>query len=209
MSRLISLAVVLAVAQIAGAGPMQITEWMYQGASSANTEFIEFTNTGAAPVDMAGWSFDDSDPTQGTTSLSAFGVVAPGQSVILTEMAAGDFLTRWGLSGVSVIGGNANNLGRNDQINLYDATSALVDQLSYGDQDYPGTPRTNGKSCNIPASDYGFTTAQTSWTLASTGDIYGSWTSTGGDVGSPGRVPEPATLVFLALAVISLHRRWR
>ena len=41
------------------AGAVVITEWMYQG---ANGEFVEFTNTGTTPVDLAGWSFDASHP---------------------------------------------------------------------------------------------------------------------------------------------------
>jgi hypothetical protein len=48
-------------------------------------------------------------------------VVAPGQSVILTDETASDFATIWELSDVKIIGGNTANLGRNDEINLYDA----------------------------------------------------------------------------------------
>jgi hypothetical protein len=36
-------------------GDMFITEWMYNG-----NEFVEFTNLGTEPIDMTGWSFDDS-----------------------------------------------------------------------------------------------------------------------------------------------------
>ncbi|HVP11421.1 MAG TPA: lamin tail domain-containing protein, partial [Phycisphaerae bacterium] len=65
MRPFISLVVVLAATQLAGAGPMQITEWMYQG---ANGEFVEFTNTGSTPVDMTGWSYDDDSAVPGTIS---------------------------------------------------------------------------------------------------------------------------------------------
>ena len=207
MRPFISLVVVLAATQLAGAGPMQITEWMYQG---ANGEFVEFTNTGSTPVDMTGWSYDDDSAVPGTISLSGFGVVMPGQSVIMTESDPAAFRAAWGLSGVAVVSnGTTANLNRNDVINLFDNTGLLVDTLAYGDQTYPGTVRTQAKSCNIPAGDYGFTTAQTTWVLATVGDVYGSWASAGGDIGSPGRVPEPSTLVFLALGAIALHRRWQ
>ena len=157
MTHNLALGLLLTIAPLAQ-GQIVITEWMYAG---ANGEFIEFTNVGNDAVDMTGWSCDDSSQLPGTVDLSAFGVVAPGESVVLTEAPAADFATAWGLSGVGIIGDLSTNLGRNDQINLYDAGSALVDQLSFGDEDYPGTPRAKDASCNIPNTDYGYTVAQT------------------------------------------------
>jgi len=94
------------------AAEMRITEYMYSG---GNGEFIEFTNVGNAPVDLAGWSFSDSAEAPGAVDLSAFGTVAAGESVILTETAAADFRTAWSLcDAVKVIGGNTTNLGRDD-----------------------------------------------------------------------------------------------
>ncbi len=165
-------------------GQIVISEWMYAGTDG---EFIEFTNTGEDPVNMSGWSFDDDSQVPDTVDLSAFGIVQPGESVILTDAVAADFVAAWGLSGVSVIGELSANLGRNDQINLYDSSDVLVDQLSYGDEDYPSTPRTKDVSCNIPESGYGDTVAQTTWALSTAGDIYGSWGSSGGDIASPGK----------------------
>lgn len=205
MKRSLAIGLVAALAQ-AAFGTMQISEWMYSGTSG---EYIEFTNVGPAPVDMTGWSYDDDSQVPGTVDLSAFGVVAPGASVLLVDVAAAGFITAWGLSGVGIIGDNIANLGRNDQINLYDAGGILVDQLAYGDQTYPGTVRTQNKSCNIPATDYGYTVVQTSWVLAAVGDVYGSWTSTGGDIGSPGiaPIPEPAALTLLACGLLLARRR--
>ncbi len=205
MRHLTLIGLVLSIAPFAAAD-MVISEWMYSG---TNGEFIEFTNTGPAAVDMTGWSFDDDSQIPGSVDLSAFGLVAPGQSVILTEVTASAFVTAWGLTSVAIIGDNPANLGRNDQINLYDAGNNLVDQLSFGDQNYPGTPRTQNKSCNIPATDYGYTVAQTTWVLAAVGDQYGSWASAGGDVASPGIVPEPSALALLALYGMTIARRRR
>ncbi len=166
-------------------GQMVITEWMYSGTDG---EFIEFTNVGTDPVDMTGWSYDDKSQVPGTVDLSAFGVVEAGESVILTEAVATDFATAWGLTDVTIIGEAATSLGRNDQINLYDSVYNLVDELTFGDEDNPGTPRTQNASCNIPEADYSETLAQMSWILATVADAYGSRMSTGGDIASPGRI---------------------
>lgn len=188
-------------------GDIVITEWMYNGLGEGETgEYVEFTNLGPDPVDFTGWSFDDSSRVPGSESLSGFGVVASGQSVIFTDDTAAGFIAAWGLSGVSVIGGNTNNLGRSDEINLYDAGGNLVDRLTYNDQAGQG-PRTRYFSCNIPASDYDYTVAQGTWVLASVGDAYGSWMSARGEVGSPGRIPEPATAALLAVAGLLWVRR--
>jgi hypothetical protein len=61
-------------------GGMRITEYMYSGLGG---EFIEFTNRSDAPIDMTGWSYDDDHAVPGAFSLSAFGVVQPGESVVL------------------------------------------------------------------------------------------------------------------------------
>jgi len=188
MLRVLALGLFVALAPLASA-EIVISEWMYTGAGAGSTgEFVEFTNVGATAVDMTGWSFDDDSRTPGTISLSAFGVVAPGESVILTDETAASFATAWGLSGVKIIGGNTASLGRNDEINLYNAAGTLVDRLTYGDETYPATGRTLNRSCNLPATDYSYTVAQTTWALAMNGDAFGSKLSTRGELGSPGQV---------------------
>lgn len=167
-------------------GPrMRITEYMYD--SSANGEFVEFTNVGDAPADMAGWSFDDDSNAPGTVSLGAFGTVQPGESVLFTDQAAATFRTAWGLcAGVKVIGGNTVGLGRADRINLYDATNAQVDKLAYGDQAFPGSIRTTGASGWVSAAGLG-ADLPLEWTLSTVGDAEGSRAATGGAIGSPGQ----------------------
>ncbi len=99
---------------------------MYQGANEKG-EFIEFTNTGTTAVDMTGWSFDDDSRLAGSVSLSAFGIVNAGESVISTESTVAAFRANWGLSSeVTIIGGNTVNLGRADEINLFDNTGTLA-----------------------------------------------------------------------------------
>ena len=94
MGNLVAVSIVLAVGSFAGA-TMQITEYMYQGAPADQSgEFVEFTNVGGPAVNMIGWSFDDNTRQSGSQDLSAYGTIAPGESVILPDITAADFRTR-------------------------------------------------------------------------------------------------------------------
>lgn len=192
------------------AGNIQITEWMYSG---TNGEFIEFTNVGDAPIDLTNWSYSDSARVPGSVNFgSVFGIVQVWESVIFTETDPNIFRTAWGLSpSVRIFGPNTvQNIGRSDEINLYDALDQLVDRLTYNDQAGLG-PRTQYASCTIPFGDLGLTSASGAWVLATVGDAYGSWASTGGDIANPGiYVPEPGGLAALAggfLTVAACIRR--
>jgi len=117
-------------AQADPAPRIRITELEYNG-----SEFVELTNVGSAAQDFTGWSFDDDSRTTGTVSLSAFGSVAAGESVIIAESTDAAFRTEWGLAPtVKVIGSNAANLGRADEANIFDGTGTLVDRVTYNDQ---------------------------------------------------------------------------
>jgi hypothetical protein len=197
------LAITLASSAQAAPIGVRISEWMYSSATSG-PEFIEITNFGPAAVDFTGWSYDDDSRIPGSLDLSAFGVVEAGESVIITESDAATFRILWGLSlDVGVIGGNTVNIGRNDELNIFDASSALVDRLTYGDQNLPGTIRTQGRS-GIPASEAALGVNNAAlWVLASAGDAAGSYASTQGDVGNPGLapvLPEPAAAALILLA---------
>lgn len=188
---------------------IRITEWMYSGTGG---EFIEFTNITSSVVDMTNWSYDDGSQTPGSVDLSAFGDVAPGESFLLVETTADAFRADWGLlPTVKIIDEYTHNLGRNDEINLYNPLDELVDRLTYGDEDIPGTIRTQNLSGNpISPTMLGANDAS-GWVLSSAGDVYGSFTSTGGDVGNPGHyvVPEPTTTVmfFAMFVAVGLVRR--
>mgnify|MGYP002349244868 CR=1 FL=1 len=196
------------------AGSVAITEWMYNG-----SEFIEFTNLSGAAVDLTGWSFDDDSRAAGTVSLSAFGTLAAGETVILAEADAATFRAQWSLaSSVKVIGGNSVNLGRNDESNLYNASGALVDRLRFGDSSYvPGTIRTQDVSGNPASLAVLDGSDATGWVLSSVGDAFGSRVSTDGFIGNPGvfalapAVPEPAhyALTLGGLMVVGAIARRR
>ncbi len=166
-----------------GDSGIKITEYMYSGADG---EFFELTNMSASPLDLSGWSMDDQSGDPGTFDLSAAGIIAPGQSILVTDNDPVTFAGAWGLAGATVLGPNqVSNLGRNDQINIFDASGQLVDQLTYGDQQFPGSPRAKNFSAQACLEALG-ADDPFQWNLAVDGDIFGATTSAGGDVGSPG-----------------------
>lgn len=200
MKKAMMMVVVAGAAAVAGAD-VRITEWMYQGADG---EFIEITNLGNASVDLTGWSFDDDSRTPGSFMLS--GNLGAGESLVITESTAAAFRAAWGLAAsVQVLGDLTNNLGRNDEINIYDGGGNLVDRLTYGDQNFPGSFRTQNISANpgvIGANDV------ISWSGSFVGDVWGSYASSGGDIANPGVfVPAPGAAVLLALGGLVAGRR--
>lgn len=207
MTRLIAVALSLAIASSAQAG-IRISEWMYSGNGA---EFVEFCNFSGNPVNMTGWSYDDDSQLPGQFDLSLFGNVVPGECVVITEGTAGAFNSAWGLGGtVKILGGYVNNLGRNDEINLFDQNGDLVDRLTYGDQNFVGSIRTQLQSGWVSPAGVGQNDVY-EWTLSTVGDVQGSWESSNGDIGNPGRhtpiIPEPGTLALLGLGVVGLLRR--
>lgn len=160
---------------------VKITEWEYNG-----SEFVEFTNLGDAAVDMTGWSFSDDSATAGDVSLSSAGTVAPGESFILSEASAATFRAEWKLAdSVKVVGGNTTNLGRADEINLFDASGARQDTLAYGDESGKG-PRTDTASAWPSSEDEIGADNAAAWTRSTVGDLENSWASVSDYIGSPG-----------------------
>jgi len=179
---------------------VRITEWMYSGGSG---EFIEFTNTGSSAVDFTGWSYDDESRLVGGFDLSDFGLVGAGESVVITEIDAPTFRLDWNLAaGVKVLGGFTNNIGRADELNLFDGAGSLVDRLAYGDATIGGPRTQNVSGRAITAAALGANDAK-QWMLSSVGDTEGSYKSLSDAVGSPGvtafaaAVPEPETYAML------------
>ena len=197
---------------------MKITEWAY---SAGTGEYVELTNVGASPIDMTGFVYDDDSRLNtvalGAVDLSGFGTVAPGESVVFTENASvSDFRLYWSLDpSVKVIGSVANNLGRNDEINLYDNAGVLVDRLTFGDQNFPGSFRTQNISANPASLAVVGVNSVGQWVASANGDAFGSYDSLLGDVGNPGvfardpAVPDPTSTGLVLIGLATCARRVR
>ncbi|WP_373544700.1 SdiA-regulated domain-containing protein [Chamaesiphon sp.] len=182
---------------------IRITEYSY---TAANGEFFELTNTGTTPIDLTGWSFDDNTRTAGSFSLTGLGILNAGVSAIVAEAAEATFRTAWNIPTVKVLGGSNQPLGRADEINIYDPSGALVDRLTYNDETIAGSPRTQNVSAWTEVANLG-TNDTTKWKLSVVGDIQGSVTATGGDVGNPGRYITATTPPALAGIDLSTYTR--
>lgn len=193
----------LAFASAGAQGGIYITEFSRGGTAG---EFIEITNTGPSPVDLTGWSFDDSSAVAGSYSISGLGTLAVGESGIISELAAATFRTAWGLAPtVKVVSPNDQNLGNGDGLNIFDASNQLVATFTY-----PGANAViDGETWTTGPANYGVNTFAL-WSKSANGDSFGSFQSTSGYYGSPGTaaVPEPASLGLLGISgLIALRRR--
>lgn len=164
---------------------LRITEFL---ATANGKEFFELTNCGHLPIDMTGWSYDDNSQNPGCVDLSGLGVIEPLESVILTSEDETDFYNFWGLPNqIKVMQYIHPTLDINDQINIYSDTDQLVDCISYGPADFPGSIVSNAHSAFPVTADIG-TDNIYRWLLSRVNDVQHSWASTNGDIGNPGMV---------------------
>jgi|GEM_PF-766247 len=166
-------------------GRIRISEYMYQGTQSSTGEFIELTNPGDAAVNMNGWSFDDNDDKPGKFSLSGFGRVLPGESVIITEINAEAFRTAWNLgASIKIIGDNTEKLGSSDHINIYDSTMVRIDYIAYTNSSASGKSKWATQDILSIAPPY----VESNWKDASVNDLQRSYLSTpSSNTANPGR----------------------
>lgn len=204
-TKLIAFAAMLAVNPFALAGDQDIyiTELMYKGLFG---EFVEVTNTGAASVSLSGWSFDDDSRAAGTVALPNV-TLAQNDTIVITEVSEAVFKQAWytdSLEGQpasleAVLQNNSVNLGRNDEVNIYDdsTTPILIDRLTFNDEAASGTnpdgPRTEDVSAVPGPSTVLGDNIFKNWVLsvAGTGNAWksGAPAPVAGTPGSPGQYP--------------------
>jgi hypothetical protein len=173
-----------------GSGEIRITELAYGGkisAGSGDGEYVELTNVGSGTQSFAGWTYTGK-PGTAPLPLDDFGTVAPGESVIITDVTPAQFRTEWSLpNSLKIIddsaNGNSTTLDKGpDTPTVYDGSDAVVDSVSYAAGFFSG----KGVSAWPDAAALGAKSGTSGWTISTVGDAEGSCTSASGAVGSPG-----------------------
>jgi hypothetical protein len=225
------MAIALLVAGSSQAG-MIISEVHPSGSSSTsnsyNADWFELTNTGATAVNITGWKMDDnSNAFANAVALRGVTSIPAGKSVVFIEGNAtgttdatleANFIAYWfganapaGFT-IGAYGGSGVGLSSTagDAVNIFDAGGARVSGVQFG-------PVVDAISLDNSAG-IGSTTLPlpTISTLSSVG-VNGAFSSfaAGGtlsahEVGSPGAVPEPSSIMLAGLGLLGIvFRGWR
>jgi hypothetical protein len=188
--------------------------------NSYNADWFELTNTGAAAVDITGWKMDDNSNAF-ATAVAIRGVtsIAPGQSVVFVEsntsgtndatieaafksfwfgsnVPAGFTIGAYGGSGV----GLSSSAG--DAVNIFDAGGNRVTGVAFGAivdgtslDNYAGAGSTTLPLPTISTlSVVGVNNAFASFGAGGAQPVH--------EIGSPGAVPEPSSIVLAALGLL-------
>lgn len=212
MRQFAAIACSLALAGLAHADII-ISEVNPTGSSSGyGADWFELTNTGASDVSISGWKFDDSSNAFGSArALRGVTTLAAGQSVIFIEGVADGstdaaliaaFQSAWFGAAVpsgftiGTYGGAGVGLSSGgDAVNIFDGAGAVITRVEFGAAAL-GVSFDNAAGLAGPISQL------------STAGVNGAFTSfTGGEVGSPGLVPAPASLALLTLGALAARRR--
>ncbi|MGA2232008.1 MAG: lamin tail domain-containing protein [Tepidisphaeraceae bacterium] len=207
-----------AAASWAGAawGNVYITKFCSDTGNNELFEFVQVTNLGSTPVNMSGWSEDDSHDTPDVSghSLTGLGILQPGESGIITQATPANFISFWGAANLPanlpIVGPYTNDELNTDtdSIYLFNSARVAVDQLDYS--------TTNGGSAdsvvrNAPLDALGFNDNEL-WANSFLGDDFGSFRAAqqATTIGNPGyyMVPEPTGLGVLGLGwIVGMRRR--
>jgi hypothetical protein len=211
-----ALAALMTAAASASAN-VYITQFCSDVGNGTHLEYVQVTNTGDTPVDMTGWSQDDSHatPNQPGHSLSGLGILAPGASGLITQAIPSDLRSFWGSqmpAGVPIVGPySIDDLSTTaDSVTLFNASGTLVDRL-----DYSTTNGGTGDSVarNAPLDVLG-KNDNSLWVDSYIGDAFGSFHAFHDVqiIGDPGKylvLPEPASMELMGLSSILLLRQRR
>lgn len=197
-------------------GDIVITEAHPTGSSSTTyaRDWFELTNNGSTPVDISGWRMDDnSNLFANSVPLSEVTLINPGQSVVFIEGSAvagenatiaNNFIAAWfggsappGFQSGFYIGSGIGLSSAGDAVNIFDAGGTAIANASFG-------AATVAITFDNATGTNGVIT-----TLSAVG-VNGAFASVaGGEVGSPGAVPEPSIAGFLGLIGLGLLLRRR
>jgi hypothetical protein len=180
------------------------------GSSSYGADWFELTNTGAAAVNITGWSMDDNSNAFATSvPLAGVTSIAPGKSAVFLEgdgTNAAAFKTAWfgasvpvGFTIGSYMGSGVGLSTAGDAVNIFSPVGGgtLITGVSFGAA--PSSPvRTFDNAAGLTGSI----------STPSAVGVNGAFNSGGAlpEIGSPGTtgVPEPATFVLAGMGLCGL-----
>ncbi len=158
------------------------------GNNSYGEDWFELTNTGTQPVDLTGWSADDSHEVAGKFPLLGVSTIGPGESVVFVQAdtavgatttptdTVAAFKSAWGLSSTAQVGWYSDEDGLSqsgDEVNVYDAGENFVTGVSFGaSEDKVSFDNSAGITGPID-------------TFSDSGGDDGSFTDSEGETGSP------------------------
>lgn len=184
---------------------LKITEVMSSGSTA---DWFELTNFGDTAATITGYKMDDSSFSSGAgaaVALNGITSIAAGESVIFMETSsaadATAFKTFWGgISSVQVgiySGSGVGLSSGSDGVGVFDASNVLLDSVSFG-----------AATSNV---SFGYNPSTSTFGALSAVGVNGAFQSANAanNVGSPGVVPEPATLGLLGCAGSLLLARRR
>lgn len=209
-----ALALILAAFSPAHAA-IVITEVHPTGSSASYaSDWFEVTNTDPVMiVDLTGWTMDDNSNGSAKVALRGVTSIGPGETIVFFEgntsgstdlTKTTSFNSAWGTSfvfGVNIgaYGGSGVSLSSGgDAVNVFNASAELQANVVFG-------AATTGVSFDNAA---GLNNASISQLSAE--GINGAFSS-GGELGSPGVIPEPSSvaLVGLGAAAVAFRRSRR
>ena len=199
---------------VAARAQLIISEVHPTGSSASYlADWFELSNIGGTTINLTGWRMDDNSFLfANSVALRNVTSIAPGQSIIFLEgnasgsndgtvnanftsawfggsVPAGLTLANYGGSGVGLSSGG-------DGVALYDSVGALMAKVSFGAATL-GVTFDNAAGLN-----------DTTISLLSAVGVNNAFQSySGGEIGSPGVVPEPSMLVLAMLGGLSLFFR--
>jgi len=199
-------------------GALIISEVHPSGSGNGNyaADWFELTNTGPSAINITGWKMDDSSASA-ALAVALFNVtsIAPGQSVVFAESSGSNpcatltanFIQEW-FGGSAPVGflmgcyqGSGVGLGTGgDAVVIFDSSNAIVTGVSFG---LATTGITFDNAAGIGSSSAPFPSISTLSVIG----VNGAFASTTlGEIGSPGLVPEPAAALPLCLGIGLLVR---
>jgi len=191
-----------------------------------NQDWFELTNYGTSAISLTGFKMDDNhDSASAAVALTGVSSIAAGQSVVFIEDTGSSAATvdaafeqSWFGSNVPSsltignYGGSSVGLSQSgDAVNIYNSSGVLQAGVQFG-------ASTAGVSFDNSVAKLDGTTgtgsADPTISTLSVNGVNGAFTSPEGqEIGSPGAVPEPKSLVLgliaAALAAVQLRKRSR